>query len=441
MAESSNPLRRWQAVTVSMLVLGYAGYYLCRSDYSVALPLIIAEMGRRGIPASAATIRLGTIASLGVLAYAIGKFPSGGAADFLGGKRNFLLGMSGSVVFTILFALGGGLPIFTIAWIGNRLVQSMGWAGVVKVTSKWFSYSSYGAAMGIISLSYLFGDAASRQFMAILIGRGVGWRGVFFVAGATLALIALLNVIFLREGPRDVGLAEASINPTNLFKHEGEKHTPASIGQLLKPLLGSGVFWLVCLLSFGLTIVRETFNIWTPTYFTQAVGLSDATAAASSALFPLFGGISVLAAGFLSDRLGIGGRAAIILYGLVLAGVALMALGNLKFASKAGPVLLVAAVAFLVLGPYSYLAGAIALDFGGKQGSATASGFIDGVGYLGGVLAGNSVAQVSVRFGWKGAFTMLAAVCWLSGLAAAAYWVHQRRMAVVESVSAGSVRV
>ncbi len=437
---SSKSLRFWQAVTVSLMVLGYAAYYLCRSDYSVALPLILADMGRRGIPVNLATIRMGTIASLGVLAYAIGKFPSGGAADFLGGKRNFLLGMSGSVVFTIVFALGGGLPIFTIAWIGNRLVQSMGWAGVVKVTSKWFSYSSYGAAMGIISLSYLFGDAASRQFMAILIAHGVGWRGVFFVAGATLAVIACLNLLFLKESPREVGLPEPSTNPTNVFKEQGERHTPPGLTGLLKPLLGSGVFWLVCFLSFGMTIVRETFNIWTPTYFTQAVGLDAAAAASSSALFPLFGGISVLAAGFLSDRLGISGRAAIILYGLVFAGVALFALANLKFgSSKAGPVLLVAAVAFLVLGPYSYLAGAIALDFGGKQGSATASGFIDGVGYIGGVLAGNSVAQISVAYGWKGAFIMLAAVCWLSGIAAAAYWVHQKHMAATELVSAGTV--
>jgi len=394
-------------------------------------------LAARGIPVSVATIQMGSIASLGVLAYAFGKFPSGTVGDFLGGKRNFLLGMLGSVVFTVLFALGGGLPIFTLAWIGNRLVQSLGWAGVVKVTSRWFSYSTYGTAMGIISLSYLFGDAASRQFLAILIARGMGWRGLFLTAGGTLAVVAVLNQLVLKESPREVGLVEPATNPSNIFREEGEKHRPASLSHLLKPLLGSGVFWLVCLLSFGFTIVRETFNIWTPTYFTQAVGLSTATAAGSSALFPLFGGISVLAAGFLSDRLGNKGRAAIIFYGLLLSGVALLALANVKFGSfKAGPLLLVAAVAFLILGPYSYLAGAIALDFGGKQGSATASGFIDGVGYLGGVLAGNSVAHVSVAYGWKGAFTSLAVVAWLSSLAAAAYLVHQSRVAGVQGAMA-----
>ena len=435
MSKQPNRLWRWQAVTISLLVLGYAGYYLCRSDYSVALPLIIADLGRRGVPTAMATVRLGSIASLGVLAYAIGKFPSGGMADFLGGKRNFLLGMAGSVIFTVLFALGGTMPLFTLAWIGNRLVQSMGWAGMVKVTSRWFSYSTYGAAMGVISLSYLFGDAASRQFMAVLIAHGVGWRGVFLAAGATLSVLLIFNLLLLREGPSDVGLQEPATNPLNVFKEEGERHTPSGLKELLRPLLGSGVFWLVCLLSFGFTIVRETFNLWTPTYFTQAVGLSNAGAAETSALFPLFGGISVLTAGFLSDRLGSGGRAAIIFYGLVLSSVALLLLayGNWG-SSKTAPVVLVVLVAFLMLGPYSYLAGAIALDFGGKQGSATASGFIDGVGYLGGVLAGNTVAEVSVTYGWKGAFVMLAAVAWLASVAAAVYWIHQRRVATVREV-------
>lgn len=430
-----NPRRllTWQVITVSLLVVGYAGYYLCRSDLSVALPLILAEMARRGIPPDVVEVRMGTVASLGVLAYAVGKFPSGGIADFLGGRRNFLAGMAGSVIFTVLFGLAGGFPLFTLAWIGNRLVQSTGWAGMVKISSRWFSYSTYGTAMGIVSLSYLFGDAASRQFMAMLIAHGMGWRSIFYTAAGTLGGLLLVNFLLLRESPREIGEEEPSTNPLNLYREEGEKHTPASLRQLLKPMLTSGVFWLVCLLSFGFTIVRETFNLWTPTYFTQVVGLTDASAAGNSALFPFFGGVSVLVAGWLSDRLGRTGRAAIILYGLLLAVVALLGLGFANFhGSKLTPVLLVTAVAFLMLGPYSYLAGAMALDFGGKQGSATASGIIDGVGYVGGILAGDTVARISVAWGWRGAFVALAAVTLLSSVAAAAYLVNQRK-AVAET--------
>ena len=57
---------RWRMLTVALIVTGYAGYYLCRSDLAVAMPLLITEMGRRGIAPDDARIRLGTIASLGV---------------------------------------------------------------------------------------------------------------------------------------------------------------------------------------------------------------------------------------------------------------------------------------------------------------------------------------------------------------------------------------
>jgi sugar phosphate permease len=67
-------------------------------------------------------------------------------------------------------------------------------------------------------------------------------------------------------------------------------------------------------------------------------------------------------------------------------------------------------VAFCLLGPYSFLPGAFALDFGGKQAGAVASGMVDGTGYLGGVAAGSAMAQISVTYGWTGVFMTLAAV-------------------------------
>jgi len=429
-------LLRWQVLTVSLMVIGYSGYYLCRSNFSVALPMIIQELGTRGVPPDVAKIRLGLIASLGVLAYAIGKFVSGGLSDLLGGRRTFLGGMGGSVLFTAVFALSGGIPLFTLAWIGNRLVQSLGWVGMVKISSRWFSFSSYGTVMGIVSLSFLFGDAAARQFLAILIDHGFGWRGIFFTAAGVLACLLIGNALLLRDTPGEIGEAEPQANPQNLFASSDDESAPMSVRSLLLPLLRSKVFLLVCLLSVGLTLVRETFNLWTPTYFAQAVGLSNADAAQKSALFPLFGGISVLLAGHLSDRLGKGARAAIILFGLLLAGLTLLVLGYGDFGgSKIWPVWLIALVAFLMIGPYSYLAGAIALDFGGKRGSATVSGIIDGSGYLGGVLAGDSMARISVAYGWRGAFVVLAAVCWVLSLAAAVFWLNQRRVPVPVAVA------
>ncbi|MEP7337782.1 MAG: MFS transporter, partial [Acidobacteriota bacterium] len=421
-------LRRWQALTVILLVFGYAGYYLCRSNFSVALPLIIDDLTARGWDANDAKVRLGWLASLGVFAYAIGKFFSGGLADWLGGRRTFLLGTAGAIGCTALFAAGGAMPVFTLAWVLNRLLQSMGWPGAVKLASRWFSYSTYGTAMGFISLSYLFGDALARQFMGWLIGRGFGWRAVFFSAAGVLLAIFLANALLLRESPREIGEVEPEADPANLIAANDES-SRVDWRSLLAAFVRSPAFWIVCALSLGCTLLRETFNIWTPTYFIEVAGMTKAEAAGKSALFPFFGGLSVLLAGFISDKLGRNGRSLIILIGLLLSSVGLWMLGHTELAraSLALPVVLVAAVAFTLMGPYSYLAGAISLDLGGKRGGATASGLIDGVGYLGGVLAGGSVARISVVYGWRGAFTALSGVALLSSLAALLFLLEQRR--------------
>lgn len=429
----SRRLAFWQALTIVLLFVGYAGYYLCRSDLSVSMPLIIDELAAHGLSPDEAKIRLGAVTSIAVLAYAIGKFFLAGMADFLGGKRNFLVGMGGSILFTLMFSLAGGLPVFTLAWIGNRLVQSGGWAGMVKIASRWFSYSTYGAVMGAISLSYLFGDAAAREFMGFLIGRGFGWRAVFQIAAGTLFIIFIANLLLLKESRTRIGMAEAEVNPLNLFGAEGNDPKPSGLRDLLAPLFRSAAFWIVCALSLGTTLVRETFNTWTPTYFNQVAGYSKSEAASMSAVFPLFGGIAVLLTGFWSDRLGRAGRSAIMFYSLLLCAGALFALGSLRAGGgRAWPAILVGLVGFLAIGPYAYLAGAIALDFGGKHGSATSSGIIDGVGYLGGILAGDTVARVSVSFGWTGAFMALAVVALISSGAAAVLWAGQRRAPVAQ---------
>jgi OPA family glycerol-3-phosphate transporter-like MFS transporter len=417
--------RTWssrQILTIWLLALGYAGYYFCRSDYSVALPLLLAEH-----PGAASQIRFGEIASLGVLAYAIGKFPSGALADLFGGKRNFLGGMFGAIVFTLLFMLGGGFPLFTLAWIGNRFTQSLGWAGLVKIASQWFSFSAYGTVMALLSLSYLFGDAGSREIMSLLLAHGMGWRGLFATGAGILVLLFVASLFLLRDSPAGLGLPPVEENPLNVYAGEAESSGMISV---LLPLFASTSFWLVCILSLCTTLLRETFNLWTPTYFTQFVGLSNAAAASSSALFPLAGGVAVILAGVLSDRLGPLGRGRILYAGLFLTTVALVVLAQIKTHTAAFiPVTLVALVAFLLIGPYSYLAGAMSLDFGGQKGCATASGVIDGVGYLAGVLSGSAMAKVEVTFGWQSMFLLLAAIALVSAFVAALAVTVQRRRA------------
>ena len=411
-------LRIRQTVVVLLLFGGYGALYFCRADLSVATPLLVEELVKHGVSHADAIIRMGSIASFGVLAYALGKLFLTGLGDFWGGRINFLIGLGGAAAFTLMFASGLSLPVFTIAWIGNRLTQSISWAGLIKVSSKWFDFSSYGMIIGILSISYLVGDAAARQWMGMLIEHGFGWRILFYFAAAVVALLLVLNFFFLRESRLDAGFVEAKPNPLNLFA--ASESRPQSWSELLLPLIRSRAFLLVCLLSLGCTIIRESFNFWTPSYLREYLGYSMSNAARMSAVFPGVGAVSVLATGWLSDHLGANSRSLIMFVGLGATAAALLVLMTVR-TSATGPLLpliAIGTIAFCLLGPYSYLGGAFALDFGGKQAGAASSGIIDGVGYMGAVVAGQGIGRVSVAFGWQGVFVALAAVSALAALGA-----------------------
>lgn len=411
-------LRLEQGKVLALLFAGYAALYFCRADLSVGAPLIIDELSRHGVSHDAAIVRIGTISSLGVLAYALGKLFLGGLGDFWGGRISFLIGLAGATIFTLQFAAGSTIPLFMIAWFGNRLTQSIAWAGLIKVSSKWFDYSSYGMILGILSLSYLIGDAAARQTMGALIEHGFSWRTLFCYAAAVTGILFAANWFLLRESRSESGFTEARTNPLNLFA-SSEDRVP-NIRALLGPLLRSRAFILVCLLSLGCTIIRETFNIWTPVYLRDYLGYSMSAAAGTSAIFPAVGAVSVLLSGWLSDRLGVNGRALILFVGLLASAAALLMLMTFRSGGQHPllPLLTIGVIAFCLLGPYSYLGGAFALDFGGKQASAVSSGIIDGVGYLGAVAAGDSVGRISVAAGWQGVFVSLAAVSALAAVGA-----------------------
>ncbi|HWA81992.1 MAG TPA: MFS transporter, partial [Fimbriimonadaceae bacterium] len=344
----------WYAVTVAIMIVGYAGYYLCRSDLSVARPLIIDQYKSIGITKAF----IGDFTALATLFYAGGKFLFGSTADVVGGKRMFMLGMAGAIAFSILFGVGGP-PLFLLAWCGNRFIQSSGWVGMVKVTSRWFGHSTYGTVMGLISLSFLFGDFASRQFLGFLIDRGWGWQQIFYISAGVLACIFIPSLFLMKEKPSDRNLPEPESNPDSVFAVHDADAQKKSLKELILPLFTSPSFWVVCLLSFGFTFMRETFNDWTPTFLHEVAKMSEGDAAKASSYFPLFGGISVIGVGYLSDRLKRGSRAAFIAIGLALstAGLLFLAYGNFGGDSTLY-VAVVAALAFVLIGPYSFLAGA-----------------------------------------------------------------------------------
>ena len=247
-------------------------------------------------------------------------------------------------------------------------------------------------------------------------------------AACVLGVIGLLVVLTLRGSPRDVGLPEPAVNAENIFGEGGAASTPDGLADLLKPYLVSLSFWLVCGLSFGMTLIREAFNTWIPAYLVDAHHLAQGTAARYSALFPLLGGVSSIAVGVLTDRLPGGNRVTLVVPAMALCAfsLAVLALGTAQHDLTLSLVA-IGATAFCLLGPYTLLAGAIAMDIGGRKGSATAAGLIDTAGYVGGTLSGFAVGRLAEIGGWASVFNVMAALAAGVGVIAVGYCVEHRR--------------
>jgi OPA family glycerol-3-phosphate transporter-like MFS transporter len=416
-ADSDDSRRQtWQGITVASLFAGYAGFYICRSNLSVAAPLLTAPDAGWGLNKE----HIGDVAALGLACYALGKITSGPFADRVGGRVMFLLSLFGSVVVTIglafapryagpQFGLASTLLVpLTLGWGLNRFVQSTGWGGLLLVVGRWFPPNRTATVMGLLSMSYLLGDAAAKWYLGRVLSAGANWEELFLTSATTLGLIGLIVFLTLRSSPSHVGLAELPAPPSSV------DDSSESTWKKYRPLLVNISFWFTCLLSGGLTLIRESFNFWTPTYFNEAVGLQPGAAAEWSSLFPLFGAIAALMAGCIADRFG--GRTSVVtipsLFGLG------MALAVIPFLPVAGnPGLAAAAlsiVAVLLIMPYSFLAGAVAIRFGGRSGAATAANVIDTAGYLASVLSGSLIGRVANEFGWPAVFRVLAIVALLS---------------------------
>ncbi len=417
-------LSNGQALTLALLFVGYAGYYICRVHLASTRSSIIDEYHAIGINKAWIGQMTGTATGF----YAFGKFCAGPLSDRFGGRTMFLIGMAAAILCTVAFGLSTTMIGFTVAWTLNRFLQSLGWAGLVKTMSRWFPYRKYGGAMGLINMSFLLGDFAPKLAYGAMLNAGLGWRSIFFVAAAALSVIFVVVFLFLKGSPRDIGLEEPPSSPSNVF---GGEESPQSPLQIVGRLLSNPAFWTVCVLSFGFTFMRETFNDWTPTYLHEVGKMSEGDASYKASLFPLFGAISVVGVGWLSDKLKKGGRAIIMVVGLLLGTISLGALATWNFSGDSNLlVAVVASIAFLLLGPYSLLAGAISLDMGGKQASATACGWIDGVGYVGGILSGVWIGKIAEKQGWAPAFWVLAVTSFISFLFAALYYIQDRKSPV-----------
>ncbi|MCP5517804.1 MAG: MFS transporter [Verrucomicrobiales bacterium] len=386
------PPRAWFLLGVA--VFAYVGIYLCRKNLAVANPLIQDAWGL-------SKTQIGIVGSVSTIAYAAGKFIFGPLIDRFGGRTALL----SSLVLVALFGAAGafspGLAALTLFYSANRLAGSAGWGAIIKLTPEWFPTSRLPLAVAVLSLSYVFGGALAVAFAGLIAKlTGDNWQAVMGLPSVVLILVAVVSAVLM---PRSSGTGPGTATGNTV----GD-----SVWRRLRVLARRPQLHVICGLSFVLTFMRETFNFWIVDFLRTEGGeeISSGFAAFMSMPFDVLGGLGIIAMGWAYGRLGAGGQRRLLVVMLGALAV-ILAVVPMLFRFGIWPLTVaVGAIGFLVLGPYSLLAGVLAVEVGGRAQAATVAGLVDGSGYLAGFLSGSFFGWLLTRGGYTLGFQVMAAM-------------------------------
>ena len=403
-----------QRKTFAVTWITYAGFYLCRKNLSIVLPMLAGVGGLR-------SIQLANIVFGYSMLYAIGQFGFGFLSDRIGPKRvvgagllliigsNLMMGLHASLMWLLLFACLNGVG------------QSTGWSGLVKTMANWFSYKNRGIVMAWWGTNYVLGGFLATTFATWAVAEHsiwpqFGWSRGFLFPALLLAAIALLFLVYVKDTPAETsclvgqpeGPPSADSDPTSWTD--------------LKMLLCKPSLWTIGISYFFLELCRYGLMFWLPYYMVRQLHYGLATAGYLSSLYELIGIAGALLAGYVSDRFNQSRRAPV--SAVMLCGLGLVMLFQPVFARSglAGIGLAISLAGFLSYGPDTLLSGAAAQDVGETRSAATASGLIDGTGHLGALFSPYVVITISERFGWDRLFLVFAATAFLAGLVLLPLW-------------------
>jgi sugar phosphate permease len=401
---------RWEVITLGCMFIGYMGFILCRTVLAVVSPEMVNDPSLGLDEAS-----YGDIAAWGMAGMIMGKLLTGVIADWLGGRRVFLVALSITALLTVAFSWGTSGSIF--AGINFLLLFAMAasWPSMASIISVWYPSTKYGRVWGVLSISSRLGASLSMILLGTLL-TVFSWPNVFRAAGVMGLCVAACIYFFLKANPKDVGLPalEDQVVPKGsdrLDKPNTEPKTPHFLDnknpvEALWAFAKSGRFWLICMSLMCTTILMD-FILFLPLYLTSFEGVSSAQAASWASAFPIGCLLSLVGGGFLYDRVSRKGRAGLLGGLLGATCVCIAALWSLKGLpvipdSFKFPLAIVILFFYgFTLAPVYYLPASIfANEFGGKH-CAFLIGLVDVAGYSASMLYLIAGGRMVKTWGWQ----------------------------------------
>ena len=375
----------------------YACFYLCRVNISIAMPGIMGEFG-------ITKTERGMVLTALLSAYAIGQFINGQLGDRFGARKIIALGVLGSVAMNLIFGFNTGVLISMILiWGLNGYFQSMGWSLSVKTVANWFPSKMRGKISGILGTSYQIGNAASWVLAGFVIGL-FGWRYGFWVPSLIFLLVGVFWYIRSRNAPEEVGLPTIEEEENGIAVASVKKDKHLGFKYTISQTLFNPRVWVVGLGLLFLNIVRYGFLSWAPTYLFEVQKATISAAAYNTVAIPIAGSLGAIFAGYLSDKFFKSRRAPIAVLMLLTLSLFSWIYPQIPSGDWMSSLIVLVIIGFMTYGPHVLMVTAMPMDYGTRKAAASATGFIDGLGYVGAAITGVGSGWLIDNFGWNAAF-------------------------------------
>jgi len=401
--------------------LGYAGYYLVRKVFSLAIPDLI-ELGY-------SRTELGFALSGVSIAYGLSKFIMGNVSDRSNARRFLTLGLVLSAITMIAMGL---LPVATssigimfVLLLLNGWFQGMGWPPCGRVMVHWFSIRERGTKMSIWNVAHNVGGGIIGPLAILGVAIFVDWHSILYFPGFVALGVAFIAWLLIRDTPQSCGLPNiekyTNIYPDNYSEKYEVEMTAKEI--FMKYILKNRLLWSIAFANAFVYLVRYGVLDWAPLYLKEAKGFSIQESGWAYFAYEWAGIPGTLLCGYLSDKVFKGKRAPVSIIYMVLVFVSILMYWFSQSILMNSIALIF--IGFLIYGPVM-LIGVHALDLVPKKAAGTAAGLTGLFGYVGGALFANiAMGAVVDTWGWNGGFIVLLGACVAAIILIGISWIQE----------------
>ena len=412
------------------IFVGYAGYYLVRKNFSLAMPHLI-EQGY-------SKTELGFALSGVAIAYGLSKFIMGSVSD-RSNARNFMA--TGLVLSALVMIVMGLVPAATtsvsvmfLLLLANGWFQGMGWPPSGRIMVHWFSASERGTKMAFWNVAHNVGGGLVGPVAILAMAIFADWHSILYLHGFFALAIALFIWLTVRDTPQSQGLPPIEIHkndyPKTFAYREAHEREFSAREIFFQYVLSNRLLWAIAMANAFVYLIRYGVLDWAPTYLSEVKGFSFEHSSWAYALYEWAGIPGTLLCGYLSDRVFHGRRAPISIIYLLLTLLCVLIYWLNPPGRPGVDITMLIAIGFLIYGPVM-LIGVHALDLVPKKAAGTAAGFTGLFGYVGGAVSANIVIGALVdRAGWDAGFALICAACVLAMLLLATTWNAEKHLAI-----------